>query len=59
MTESLVAACQSQPSICGAAWSLLTSAATGCHLRKRTVTAVALAAKGSWATGALPAVGCT
>lgn len=48
-----------EPSVCGAAWSLLTPAATGCHLCERTVAAVALAAKGSWTTGALPAVGCT
>lgn len=37
----------------------LTSATTGCHLCKGAVTAVTLAAKGSWAAGALPAVGCT
>lgn len=46
-----------EPACC--MWSLLTPAAAGCHLCKRTVTAVALAAKGSWATGALPAVGGT
>lgn len=38
---------------------LLTPAATGCHLCEGAVTAVALAAKGSWTTGTLPAVGCT
>ena len=46
-----------EPACC--TWSLLTPAAAGCHLCKRAVTAVALAAKGSWATGALPTVGGT
>lgn len=48
-----------KPSTCGSGWRLLTSAAAGCHLCKRTVTAVALAAKGPWATRALPTVGGT
>lgn len=44
---------------CVWSWVELTLAATGCHLCKRTITAVALAAKGSWTTGTLPAVGGT
>ena len=45
-----------KPSICGAGWHLLTSAAAGRHLCKRTVTAITLAAKGPWATRALTTV---